>query len=95
MKTIYKYPLNFTRDSGKNYTLCDILLPEGAKILHYGVQDGNITMWAEVDRDAQTEMRTFAVVPTGGDVPEDWDKNWEHQATVFMSVYVWHIYKAD
>ena len=95
MKTIYKFPLNFTRDSGHSYTLSDILLPVGAKILHYAAQDGKIVLWAEVDRDAETEMRTFAVVPTGGDVPEGWDKAWEYQATVFMSVYVWHVYKAE
>lgn len=95
MNTIYKYKLNFTFSSRYNYTLGQILLPEGAKLLCFNTQGSDICLWAEVDPKMPTEMHTFAVVPTGGDVPEAWDETWEYQATVFQGAYVWHIYKAE
>jgi hypothetical protein len=39
--------------------------PKGAKILHLGVQHNNIQFWAEVDPNADHEMRKFVMYGTG------------------------------
>lgn len=48
-------------------------MPIGAKILRIAYQDSKfgsgIKLWAEVDPDADQEIRKFAIVPTGQSVP--------------------------
>lgn len=55
MKTIYKYQVKE-----------DVDLPVGAEILSVNFQDGVPFIWALVDPDANTEIRHFASIGTGG-----------------------------
>lgn len=56
-KTIWKWQL----DKGVN----NISMPIGAELLTAQMQYDEISIWAIVDRNAETEIRTFEVIPTG------------------------------
>jgi hypothetical protein len=90
---IYKYQLTVRKERDVNddaYAFADVLLPEGYKILQFAIQGDSIMLWAEVARGlAPTQLRTFAIVPTGGVPPTD---SMSHQATLFHGSFVWHIY---
>lgn len=62
MKTIYKY------DCGSNIQLS---LPPDAKVLAFGNQYEQPTMWVELDTEVVKIVRRFVYVSTGGIVPEN------------------------
>ena len=61
MKTIYKYKLE------PGYT--ELNLPKNAEILMVNVQNDKAFIWAEVDKDAEEELRHFVVAGTGHALP--------------------------
>lgn len=77
----------------------DVEMPKGAQILCIDYQDGAPTMWAMVDRDADTETRRFHVIGTGWDVPEGGVYRgtcFEREATTgFPNGFVWHIWEVQ
>jgi hypothetical protein len=48
-----------------------VLMPEGARVLSVGQQDGQPYLWALVDPSARIEMRDVLVIGTGHVVPSD------------------------
>lgn len=56
---IHKYTL------ANKPTLDRLLMPEGAKILHLGLQRHALRIWALVNPDSQKVYRTFKIVTTG------------------------------
>lgn len=81
MQTIYKYPI----------TGSSIEMPEGAEVLHVGAQGHNVFVWAKVDSEADMEKRTFIVVGTGWEVPDD---SCEFVGTAQTADgFVWHLYE--
>jgi hypothetical protein len=91
-KTIYKFKLNVRHDEDMKdkYVLADVMIPRHHKVLKFGVQFDDIVLWAEVDTNDEPLLRTFFVVPTGGDVPSS--TIMDYLDTVFMGEFVWHIY---
>lgn len=86
MRTIYKYQL--PRERSTILTLTADALP-----LHAGVQHDRLTVWVELDPEAEKRFYRFHVVPTGGEVPLiDEDLHPAHLGTVHDGPYVWHIY---
>lgn len=71
-------------------------LPVGARILRVETAKSrsqgrtSLVFWAEVDRDAPTEQRRFAVLGTGQPIPHI---ALEHVATVRDGYFVWHVYE--
>lgn len=61
-RTIHKYDLPFASTK--------IPMPQGARVLHFGRQDGLLRVWAEGDLAAPFVERAFAVVGTGDPVPD-------------------------
>jgi hypothetical protein len=62
-------------------------------VRHVAVQDTHITMWLEVDPEAQPLESDFKIVATG----EPWTASaWRHRGTVLMAqgYYVWHVLQA-
>lgn len=82
-KTIHKFQLYGNRGP--------IDLPIGAQPRHFGMQDGNFMLWAEVDgHESGTTTWEFQIVGTG-----EWllDPNpLRYVGTVFDEVWVWHLY---
>jgi hypothetical protein len=84
---IYKYPLEVTDRQ-------EVHLPEGAMILHVGVQNGVVCLWALVDPDAWNEHRTFWIVGTGNPMPPTFGEiGWIHHGTVQQGLFVWHVWE--
>lgn len=48
-----------------------------------------ICLWAEGRAESPVTMRTFEVVPTGGDIPDPGS----YVGTVFDGPFVWHVYE--
>ncbi len=85
MKRIYKYSLGVP--------LTDVMkttMPVDADIIHANIQNGLATIWAIVDSsNSLTEVRSFHVVGTGHDIPD----NCKHIGTYFQGYFVWHIFE--
>jgi hypothetical protein len=87
VKRIFKYGL----------PVCDeitLYMPFGAEILHVDAQgsdDYALCLWALVDPDSETELRTFAVRGTGH--PADGLRAKDHIGTVLAGSFVWHVFE--
>lgn len=65
-------------------------MPVGAKIVHVAKQGERACIWAEVDPNAENELRKFVIVGTGQTYPD----NFVHVGTFFSDptgTLVWHI----
>lgn len=82
MKTIYKYPLQLTN-------LQTVMLPTGAQVLHVGMQDDTINLWALVDTFNPLEAQEVWMVGTGRAMPFS---PVGYLGTVFDDGYVWHVF---
>lgn len=81
-KQVWKFPILRDRQ---------IEMPEGADIITLMVQDGTACIWAIVDTEAPKVKRTFLVVGTGHDIPENclgwyWG-SWQ------SGPFVWHLFE--
>ena len=86
---IYKYPLEVTDRQ-------EVRLPEGAMIVHVGVQNGFVCLWALVDPDAWNENRTFWVIGTGNPMPPGFGADgigFIHLGTVEWGAFMWHVWE--
>lgn len=83
-KVIFKYPTGLSGMGG-----CRVAMPEGARVVHAGLQDNTITLWALVDVARLPVVRMVTVVGTGHDVEGLEDC---YQGTVMMDPFVWHVF---
>ena len=82
-RRIFKYPLE------KLDTDQRVDMPQGAKVRHTGMQNGRITIWADVNADQAPETRRFIVRGTGHDIRE----GAEFVGTVMDGPFVWHLFE--
>ncbi len=85
-EVVWKYPLD--ADPGVEQVR---EMPEGAKVLTAQVQDGHVTIWAQVDPSRPKENRRFVIVGTGQGFAGGMGMTWI--ATVQRVPYVWHVYE--
>jgi len=88
MKKIYKYSL----PGSPGDTVAVETVP-GANIVHFALQNGQFTFWAEHERARETERyerRIFCVVGTGMDIED----SAVHRGTVLDGRFVWHLYES-
>jgi hypothetical protein len=78
---IYKYRIGYDGASP--------LMPQGAKVVHVGEQNGDIYLWASVNPNMLEERRTFTVVGTGHKAPPDS----VYVGTVQIHPFVWHVFE--
>lgn len=84
MKTIYKYPLAIKDQQ-------TIKMPNDAVILAADQQDGELFLWARVNRNNDTEDRVFNIYGTGHEVNE---YDLVFIDTVLMpNGLVWHVFE--
>lgn len=95
-RRIMKYVIN----PGRN----NIGMPRNASLLHVAVQDNQLCLWATVNPDEPTEVRTFQVEPTGASVeagrhvyigtflvePNGWVESF---APPHLDVSSWHVFE--
>ncbi len=63
MKKIYKYTLNYYKEPE------ELLLPKGAQIVDFQIQNKSFQLWALIDPEAKEEKRIFLLAFTGADIP--------------------------
>lgn len=83
MKVVWKFPLRLV---GRTQS---IEMPADAFPIHFGMQHGNPTLWAIVDPVRPVEMRDFAIVGTGHEVPEPSC----YQGTIAEREFIWHLFE--
>lgn len=86
MNVIHKYPLT----NGHNF----ISLPNGSKVVHFGLQGPGMCIWVEkpTNPDIVVTTHEFIIYGTGWEIPAF---N-EHVGTVVTSDgFVWHLYKVE
>ena len=83
---IHKYPI----PSSDEFIL---IIPEQSTIMHVGLHQLEMFLWAMVDTEAPPEERTFRLVGTGHTVPDDKNLDYIGTITNHEGVYVWHIFE--
>ncbi len=63
-------------------------LTEGARIIHFGRQGGDLFIWVELDPDAPRAVFMFRAIVTGIPIKD----NWHHRGTCSADGSVWHLY---
>lgn len=94
MKTIWKFNLHENLEQGNGCLVTRIELPASAEVLSVDVQHGDVVLWASVNPDDQFKTsRRFAIVPTGGTVPNG-GLSPRFLGTVLMheGAFVWHVF---
>ncbi len=82
-RTIYKYPLNITDEQTIN-------LPEGAKILHAGLDPQGVPcLWAAVYPANPSIPTVIYIIGTGWEMPKAADG---HIGSFIQGPFVWHVF---
>lgn len=89
MKRIWKYEIPIVDH-------VELRMPLGARLLHFGDQDGVLNLWALIDDEQATEVRLFAVIGTGSPISEDAMLHLAHVGTAIQprTLLVWHLFEA-
>jgi len=82
MITIYTYTFLISDNTG-------ITMPEDAKILKVGMQNGAPTLWAMIDTDKAHLYHRFRIFGTGDSIPNGFD----HVATFEQGPFIWHMFQ--
>ena len=80
MRTVHKHQMTENR--------LPIQIDGAGLFLHFAMQRGVPTLWMEVDPHAEKVERTFTIVGTGHDVPDDAG----YCGTTLDGSFVWHLY---
>jgi hypothetical protein len=64
-----------------------MVMPQGARLLHAHDQRGEVCVWAEVATDAPTVFRKVLVIPTGGLC-----NGAQYVGTAHLGEFVFHVY---
>ena len=83
MLTIYKY------DAPSPGTIRYIDLPQGAKIIRFGIQEREYFLWAIVETNNPTEEREFKTVATGRPLQE----TDIYFGTLEEDRFIWHLFE--
>jgi hypothetical protein len=82
-RAVYKFALAIEVET-------QVCLDVGAHVVHVGMQNGELMLWAELDTHALTKPpRVYRVFGTGHEIPD----MWMHVGTVFDGPFVWHVYE--
>ncbi len=88
--TIWKFKLDIQSGTFRYHT---VSMPAGAVVLSAAAQNGDICIWALVDRDAERNDRKFTVHGTGWVLPDEPGK---FIGTVLLDdgALVFHVFEA-
>jgi hypothetical protein len=84
MKEVWKFPLELTDAQ-------IVQMPDGAKPIFVGIQNGMPHVWAEVNAMLAPESKVFYTHGTGHPIPSDR----AYVGTYMHGPFVWHVYTKD
>lgn len=84
-KRIWKYVLQITDEQ-------IIEVPNGAKPLHVGQQDGHLCLWMVVDVESEFTKFVVNIVGTGNPVPNELPP---YIGTAQIHALVWHVFAGE
>ncbi len=88
MRVVYKYPLDIASTVTRK-------MPEGAEVLHVGMQDEGLMLWALAKAPSEhawaNETRTFRVYGTGHPIPDDVLA--QYLGSVKDGPFIWHVFE--
>lgn len=84
MTVIYKYQL-------RNKSEQEITIPKGAQVIHVGVQDETICLWAIIDTDAPDATMHISIYGTGTEIADIGKQS--YLGTVHARPYIFHIFR--
>lgn len=85
MRTVHKFPLT-------GHSKQTIKMPDFSEIIHVAVQDDALYLWATVDTEEPLEDRTFVIVGTGYQIPDN-VSTYSHVGTYLAGYFVGHIFE--
>ena len=88
-KIVYKYPLHLKEEQ-------EIIMPDGAKILHIGDQNGTVTIWAlvPVTKNPKLNKHTIYLHGTGNIADDDTMVYRDYLGSVEqLTGFVWHLFR--
>lgn len=85
MRTIWKFTFKLN-------SVVEVQMPDRARVIHVGEQNGLLCLWAMVDTENQLTARRFRIFGTGHPLSTD-VKESHFIGTVFQSIYVWHVFE--
>jgi len=70
-------------------------IPKGAEILCADTQENTLCLWALVDPEAETEIRTFQIFGTGHPIDCDMgiERNYIGTAQKMGGSLIWHVFE--
>lgn len=84
-KSIWKYDLSIHAE-------CEIEVPTGSEVLHFGIQNDSFRVWILVNPDANIKEKVRLVIRgTGWDF--DASEMGEYKGTVQAGAFVWHLFQ--
>jgi len=69
-KTVHKFKLAYFRSTRQEFELSNMAKVVHVECQHPGANEHYVTFWAEIPEDPWPAKRTFAVFPTGGEIPD-------------------------
>lgn len=88
-RTIFKYKIHLIDTQS-------VTMPEGSEPLSVQLQDGDIQMWALVNKDAPEEKVTVEIYGTGSAFPSPIEMyRRKFLGTVQKDGFVWHIFSVE
>jgi hypothetical protein len=90
-RTIWKYELD-PREYG-NDLVAEVEMPAGARVLRLAAQSDRPHIWAEVNPEAEQELRSFTIYPTGVEVRGEYVGTFTWGIVLGRGELVWHVYE--
>jgi hypothetical protein len=89
--TIWKYELT-TVDQLWHQNKVSISMPWGARLLHVGVQNDVLCVWAMIDTLREAESRSILICRTGNPCPADERR---YVGSVEIGLCIWHVFDGE
>ena len=86
MITIWKYPITIADD-------VQIEMPRGALPRFFSVEQGEPTLWAEVDTDQSLQPKQFKLIGTGHKLSDRAETGQRYIGTCHHGPFVWHLFE--
>ena len=68
----------------------EMLMPDGTRVIHFGLRNGELTIWTLLDPSKSQRLRRFRLAGTGHPISEI---DLRYIGTCFQESLVWHLFE--